>query len=84
MAGVSLTVRKDRGPYDNKTPAALCPFNTNFLALEEQVLFFYSERRHNADKPNKCKAAMQNHSTEVPRNHWVELLLKEENNKGAK
>lgn len=40
MAGVSLTVGKDRGPYDNKTPAALCPFNTNFLALEEQVLFF--------------------------------------------
>lgn len=29
MVRVSLTVGKDRGPYDNKTPAALCPFNTN-------------------------------------------------------
>ncbi len=29
MARVSLTVGKDRGPYDNKTPAALCPLNTN-------------------------------------------------------
>lgn len=26
---LSLTVWKDRGPYDNKTPAELCLFNTN-------------------------------------------------------
>lgn len=36
---------------------------TNFPALEQQVLF---ERRHCADKPNKCKAAIQNQSIAVP------------------
>lgn len=29
MARVSLTVGKDEGPYDNKTPAVLCLLNTN-------------------------------------------------------
>ncbi len=40
---------------------------TNFSALEEQVLF---ERRHCADKPNKCKAEIA-----VPIINWWRLFF---------
>lgn len=83
MARVSLTVGKDRGPYDNKTPAALCPFNTNDkLPCFRGVGSFWKTTLYWQTKQ------MQGRDTKsvycLTHNHWVKLLLKEENNRSGR
>lgn len=83
MVRVSLTVGKDRGPYDNKTPAALCPFNTNdklprfteASSFWKETLCWQTKQMQGRDtKSVYCCAS----------NHWVELFLKEKNNECGK
>ncbi len=83
MARVSLTVGKDRGPYDNKTPAALCPFNTNGKlpcfrgagSFWKATLCWQTKQMQGRDtKSVFCRAHY----------HWVELLLTKENNGGRR
>ena len=74
-ARVSLTDRKDRGPYENETPAALCPFNTNdeLPRFRGAGSFFW--------KATQCwqTKQMQGRDTKsfycCARNRWVELFI---------
>lgn len=79
MARVSLTVGKDKGPYDNKTPAVLCLFNTNdkLPCLRGAGSFW---------KTTLCWQAKQMRGRDTKsvywrvHNHRVDLKLKDENN----